>query len=359
MTSSLRMTRAEKQVPRLRPPDPKRVGQERRALDHPITRKTGALGTPALGMTAVSAMNSNILCYRLLPTHKEMAQSSMIQTKKPDWSKRIERAMDLAGRHPGTVEVLAFYGRVLEFQKTLYDGIAAQPAPPLRPNSRQSGASWGPPGHSSPFREQLDIDSALTGLPSLLALVQRAGPAKLAQQAAAIGQTSPEQHQQKLHDFLFAPVADEMGSDSFFARALFQPIAEYFAATPAAQLTGFAGSVCPVCGDKPQVAVLRPEGDGGKRFLVCSFCLTEWEFRRILCPICGEEDHAKLPRYAAEGVAAVRVEACDTCHYYLKGVDMTVDGLAVPLVDEIATAPLDLWAGEHGYAKISCNLMGF
>jgi len=117
--------------------------------------------------------------------------------------------------------------------------------------------------------------------------------------------------------------------------------------------------VCPVCGSKPQVAVLRPEGDGGKRFLVCSFCLTEWEFRRILCPICGEEDYQKLPRYSAEDLVAVRVEACDTCKYYLKSVDMTVDGLAVPLVDEIATAPLDLWAAEHGYTKVTLNLMGF
>jgi formate dehydrogenase maturation protein FdhE len=55
----------------------------------------------------------------------------------------------------------------------------------------------------------------------------------------------------------------------------------------------------------------------------------------------------------------VRVEACDSCNHYLKGVDMTVDGLAVPLVDEVATAPLDLWAGECGYTKISPNLMGF
>jgi len=47
----------------------------------------------------------------------------MIQ-KKPDWSKRIERAMDLAGRHPGSVEVLAFYGRILEFQKALYKGTS-------------------------------------------------------------------------------------------------------------------------------------------------------------------------------------------------------------------------------------------
>jgi formate dehydrogenase maturation protein FdhE len=55
----------------------------------------------------------------------------------------------------------------------------------------------------------------------------------------------------------------------------------------------------------------------------------------------------------------VRVEACDTCHYYLKSIDLTVDGLAIPLVDEVATVPLDLWAGEHGYKKAEANLMGF
>jgi len=267
----------------------------------------------------------------------------MIQTKKADWNKRIGRAMDLAGRHPGTVEVLTFYGRVLEFQKALYDGVALQPAPALDRNA--------------PFREQLDVYAAQRQLPALLALVQKTGPAKLAQQAAEMGGGAPEQQRQMLHDFLTSPDGDD--PFAFFARVLFQPIAEHLAAAPAADLEGFAGSVCPVCGGKPQVAVLRPEGDGGKRFLVCSLCLTEWEFRRILCPICGEEDHAKLPRYSAEDLVAVRVEACDSCNYYLKGVDMTVDGLAVPLVDEIATAPLDLWAAEHGYTKISRNLMGF
>ena len=38
---------------------------------------------------------------------------------------------------------------------------------------------------------------------------------------------------------------------------------------------------------------------------------------------------------------------------------MTVDGRAVPLVDEVAAVALDLWATEHGYKKIEPNLMGF
>jgi FdhE protein len=267
----------------------------------------------------------------------------MVQTKKVDWGKRIERAIDLAGQHPSAAEILAFYSRILDFQKTLYDRISSLPAP----------------SRDGPFRERLDVDAALQQLPALLTLVQKTGPSKLAQEAAEIGRSSPQDQRQVLHDFLAVTDADDRGLHSFFARALFQPMAEHLAAIPATELAGFAGSVCPICSAKPQVAVLRPEGDGGKRFLVCSLCLTEWEFRRILCPICGEGDHVKLPRYTAEGIPAVRVEACETCKYYLKGVDMTLDGLAVPVVDEVATAPLDVWAMEHGLNKVSLNLMGF
>jgi formate dehydrogenase maturation protein FdhE len=32
--------------------------------------------------------------------------------------------------------------------------------------------------------------------------------------------------------------------------------------------------------------------------------------------------------------------------------------LAEPVVDEIASAALDLWAQEHGYAKWQVNLLG-
>jgi formate dehydrogenase maturation protein FdhE len=78
-----------------------------------------------------------------------------------------------------------------------------------------------------------------------------------------------------------------------------------------------------------------------------------------LCPTCGEVDCQKLPRFAADDLSWVRVEACDTCHFYIKSIDMTVEGLAVPIVDEIATAPLDLWAADHGYKKTQQNLLGF
>jgi FdhE protein len=276
--------------------------------------------------------------------------------KKTDWDKRIQRAVELAERYSSAAEVLAFYRHILEFQKTLRADVASSSSP--------AG------GDKAAFREQLNLDIAVQQLPALLALVQRTGPPKLAQEAAEIGAgklhlssppcyASSEEQREMLRSFLLSTDANGPESNHFFARVLLQPQAEHLAATQQTQSADSSASVCPACGARPQVAVLRPEGEGGKRFLVCSFCATEWEFRRILCPVCGEVDHQKLPRYSAEDFAAVRVEACDTCKYYLKSVDMTVDGLAVPLVDEIATASLDIWAVEHGFNKISPNLMGF
>ena len=189
--------------------------------------------------------------------------------------------------------------------------------------------------------------------------MQQKGPSKLALLAAETGRLSLEEQRDLLESYLLSGDNNQPESISFFARVLFQPYAEALVATLNGPSSDSSASVCPVCDARPQLAVLRPEGDGGKRYLVCSFCGTEWEFRRILCPHCGEVDHQKLPRYSSEDFLALRVEACDTCKHYLKSVDMTIDGLAVPIVDEVASAPLDVWAIEHGFTKISPNLMGF
>jgi FdhE protein len=93
-------------------------------------------------------------------------------------------------------------------------------------------------------------------------------------------------------------------------------------------------ALCPLC--LPQTPGRRPAatGDGGKRSLICSLCATEWEYRRIVCPACGEEDVNKLPVYVAEELGHVRharIEACDTCRHCIKTVDLTKDGRAVPV----------------------------
>jgi hypothetical protein len=174
-------------------------------------------------------------------------------------------------------------------------------------------------------------------LPALLALVKREGPQQLAEAAARYAEPEPE---------------------GFFTRALQQPHMEFLAARSGFEVMAMRG-ICPFCQSKPVVAVLRGEGDGGKRSLICSLCSLEWEFRRILCPNCGEEDREKLPVFSAAEFDYIRIEACDTCGTYIKGVDLTKNGLAVPVVDEIASVALDIWAEEQGYEKLQRNLLAF
>ena len=117
---------------------------------------------------------------------------------------------------------------------------------------------------------------------------------------------------------------------------------------------------CARCADGPGVSVLREDKNAEtvRRSLICSRCSQERDFPRVLCPACNEENPDKLPRYTAQGVAWIRVEACDTCRKYIKSVDLTQNWNADPVVDELASTPLDVIAREHGYAKIAPNLAG-
>jgi FdhE protein len=75
---------------------------------------------------------------------------------------------------------------------------------------------------------------------------------------------------------------------------------------------------------------------------------------------CGETASSRLPIYAAgEQLPHLRVDACDACRRYVLAVDLRKDAAAVPLVDELAAIPLDLFAKERGLTKVVPNLMGF
>jgi formate dehydrogenase maturation protein FdhE len=165
---------------------------------------------------------------------------------------------------------------------------------------------------------------------------------------------APQIHFSWTEDFLLAEPATEEGK--FFYRVLMQPAAERFRKSNDA--TGSTCPTCPSCGAKPVAGVLHGEGEGARRALICSMCALEWPYRRVICVNCGEEDKEKLPVYLAAQIDYVRVEACDTCHTYLKSVDLTKDGFAIPQVDEIATVALNLWADEHDYRKIETNILG-
>jgi FdhE protein len=265
------------------------------------------------------------------------------------WDKRIERAQELAAAQPAASEGLRFYERIAGFQRSLYAGVVAQLG-----KDRETR----PPGS---LREELDLFVLFPSFPSFLSLVEAAAPGPLSRSAAELAGRGATRWQEVLHDFWRAGAdapAELTPAEALISWTFLQPYAEYLADHTEQPADGSTPDLCPRCGGRPQVGVLRPQGDGGKRSLICALCSTEWEYRRIVCPACGEEGVDKLPIYVAEELAYVRVEACDTCRHYIKTIDMTKNGKAVPVVDELAAVPLSLWAEEHGYAKLHPNLMG-
>ncbi len=248
---------------------------------------------------------------------------------KSAFDARIARAAELARTSPAACEVLNFYGQLVLFQKRVFEELRS--------------------------KAETDVGSLLRYFPALLDLVRRSAPEPLIHFANQHLRSEAEQ-KETLHACWEGdpPESDEA---RFFGRVLLQPYAEYLATRGTVSFES-SPPTCPFCNAKPVVAVMRGEGDGAKRWLLCSVCSTEWPFRRLLCPNCGEEDKEKLPVYTASQFDHVRVEACDRCQTYIKSVDLTRDGHAVPVVDELATLALNIWAEEHNYTKFEPNLLG-
>ena len=267
--------------------------------------------------------------------------------KKSPWQQRIRRAEELASAHPYAAEMLRFYALLTGFQEKLYRKLeTASSRTPMLASHKQLA---GPP----------ELPELLSSFGEFLSFVKEVGPARSAQIADDLKGHGQRSWGEFLNQFWSGSAAgDSSESESLFARSFLQPYAELLRHRAAMQWPGYSHSLCPFCNRKAGLGVLRQMGDGGQRSLICSFCLAEWSFRRIVCPSCGEEDNRKLPVYTAGEFDYVRVECCDSCRRYLKTVDLTKNGLADAVVDEIAAAPLDLWARQQGYSKIEPNLVG-
>jgi FdhE protein len=253
------------------------------------------------------------------------------------WDQRIRRAEKLAAAYPFAADVMHFYRQLAKLQETLY-------------------ASVGIGG--LPF---LSAPQILPQFGDFLRNVQTIAPPPIAQSAGELLVRAPSHWQELLTSIrLAAPAFQPVSSDpeSLLAWMFLQPFAEYLADKGKTEPGDATPQFCPRCSARPIVGVLRPEGDGAKRSLICALCAAEWTIGRIVCPGCGETEVEKLAVYTAAEFPYVRVEACDSCRQYLKTVDLTKNGLAVPIVDELATIPLNLWAQEHGYVKLQANLLG-
>jgi len=245
------------------------------------------------------------------------------------FEKRIRRAEVLEKEWPFAADLLRFYRKIWGFQKEILDHLT-----------------------SSPDREAVPPYSFMEKLQNL---VVREGPPPLARIA---------QEPLDLRELMLRYTGGEPLDDpllEFFPRVFLQPTAmSSLPRSPGSPEQGQEQRECPACGDLPLVGVLREDrsAETVRRSLICCRCSREWPFARVLCPACGEEKPEKLPRYTAQEIPWMRVEACDSCGKFLKSVDLTLNWDAEPVVDELASTPLDVIAHEHGYTKIAPNLAG-
>ena len=209
------------------------------------------------------------------------------------WTARAARARELAVVRPEARDALEFLQRVT----TLQHSLATQ------------------------YR------SADAALPRYLEWLTANAPAPLAHAASTITQI---------------PVDPGLGTpEAFIVEALLQV---------------YPPDPCPYC-KVPAVSLLREAAHGSRRSHVCGVCLTESPASRLGCAACGEQRVEALPIFRSEATEPARIDACDTCHGYVKTIDLTRDGSACPIADDVASLSLDLWAREQGYRRVRPNLL--
>ena len=254
-------------------------------------------------------------------------------TAAEPWTARRRRAGELITTRPYAAELLRLYLALCEVWEPAWTAAVAEPP-----------AAADLPGHI-----------AAQVMPGVVEATLAAGPEHLKHLAVA------RFHEGNLEAIVAAWLAGEeiAAVDAYLARS---------AATPVLEALVPAGGGpedrrhCPGCGGLPQLAFIDSTGDPlltAPRQLLCSRCAQAWTYPRMVCASCGSTDSSSQPIYAdVDQLPHLRVDACEACRKYLLTVELTKDAAAVPCVDELVGIPLDLYAQERGFTKITANLMG-
>ncbi len=276
----------------------------------------------------------------------------------PIYGKRLLRAEKLA-QLPAAKEILAFYVELLKLQEPVYR---------MTRSSDWLSAVRGDVSDGPPYLrlDRLPVEDLVGDFGQFLKDAASLVTETLAPIAQAIIQGGGKVQAGLLSAFRdqqLISFAETLGTDpvqlEFFPRAFMQPVVEALAERNIRQPKDERQTSCPQCGHLPLVGMIRDEVEvKGKRLLICSLCATEWSFRRSQCPNCEEDDPAKLSYHESETLPHLRIEECQSCAVYMKSVDLRQLGIAVPLVEDIASVELDLWAQEQGLRKIERNLLG-
>lgn len=257
-----------------------------------------------------------------------------------EFERRAARAESLRRTAPAAAEPLEFAAGLYRVQARVAAGLEAAHA-------------------GEPFSGHLDedVDRFLPSAASVFRYAAESGPPALAEAAKGRREDLPATARARL--LVYREGGREAGED-YLSRAILRPYVELLRAVHVVPDRVHRHGTCPFCGGAPWVAARR-EGsllEGAKRLLVCALCGGEWLFGRILCPACLEQNPDRLPCFSAEPHPAVRIEACETCHRYVKSLDLSEDARPIPEVDDLVSLSMDLWALEQGYERIEPGLAG-
>jgi FdhE protein len=254
------------------------------------------------------------------------------------WEGRRRRARQLSERYPFARQLLDLYAALLEVQQAAFEEASQRPPAPA------------------------DVAEFAAGvvMPRVTAVSATAGPPALAEAVAT-----------RLRRGDLAKVAgrwlrgeNQPPAEEYLARSSIAPVLEALGerAGAACSETEHRATSCPRCGGRPQLGYFRESGEAlvtAPRRLLCCRCGQTWVHERMCCPWCGERSGARLPVFEdAEVLPHVRADGCESCHRYLITVDLRKEPIAVPLVDELAALPLDLYVQARGFTKVVPNLMG-
>src|SRR2546421_5792882 len=278
------------------------------------------------------------------------------------WTERRRRVTELRSRQGFARQLLDFYGAVLGVQEKAYHDAAA----------------------ASPPAASIAAYVTEVVVPGVVDVTVSTGPERL--RSELIHRLENESPHHMVQGWIEGD--DQAPVDRFVARAALSPVLEALGPDARAACAGPRdGGHCPECGGPPQLSYFAAAPEDlatGPRYLLCARCGATWGYARMTCAGCGENDSAKLPIFSEQGTVSgdrgsvvrglapalppnqsravfphMRIEACERCRRYLLSVDLASDPRAVPIVDELAAIPLDLYARDRGFSKITTNLMGF
>ncbi len=258
-------------------------------------------------------------------------------------------------KHEELADLLDFYHDLYEVQ------FAAKPDLPEPEARDEFAARWRLEGGIPQLTfDQLGIDpptfAALVG--QVMEVLVRHNPQWQGMQAdrSAAELVALAREVFKTWDTLTAPrpeadtAPDRSGPEHLTALAVGFSMAPYLqrasdALLPHLDLTLWGHGHCPICGGRPNFAVLEEEE--GARRLVCSRCNSMWPYARFGCPLCGSKEKQQ---YFPSEDGVYRLYVCPDCNRYLKLMDLRgVYREMYPAVERLLTVGMDLAAHQEGY----------